>query len=126
MHYHHSFEDQLVRVGFRRMRDSTILKARGSATTRSFACRALVSVAIVALLLLSTAAVAHFHFGADAATEAHCPLCMALHNAKHAVTNSILPVVFCPTQTAVLADVAVVAFLFELPLLIQGRAPPTL
>ena len=45
----------------KRMRDSTILKARGSSGTPSLACRVLVSIAIVALLLLSTVAVAHFH-----------------------------------------------------------------
>jgi hypothetical protein len=87
--------------------------------------RILVLLAIVAIVALSTAAVAHAHFGPNAAAdESHCPLCMAVHGAKHVVTTPVIGLRFAPVETAVLVPSISFAIFFVQPLPTQGRAPP--
>jgi hypothetical protein len=42
---------------------------------------------IVALLAITTVALAHGHFGANSPDESHCPFCTALHAAKQVLVN---------------------------------------
>jgi len=79
---------------------------------------------IVALVVLSIEALAHFHFGSNAGDETHCTLCMVTHNASHALIPSIPAISFQPTCCPAVIDSAVLAFLFEPPLLVRDRAPP--
>jgi hypothetical protein len=86
--------------------------------------RVSVSLVIVALLVLSTAAVAHGHLDAASADESHCPLCIAVHSAKHAVTPPAVGLSFAQVETAVFAPPAILSLVFAALLLRQGRAPP--
>lgn len=89
-----------------------------------FIRRALVVVAILAFVAISTAAVAHGHLNANSVNESHCPLCMAVHNAKHAVAAPIATPCFTIVQTAILVPSDSSAISFVQPLLTQDRAPP--
>jgi hypothetical protein len=87
--------------------------------------RVLIGLTILALVVLSTAAVAHAHFGPHAdADEAHCPLCMAVHNAKDAVVTPIVALHFAAVQMAILAPLTSSIMVFVQPPLRQDRAPP--
>jgi hypothetical protein len=88
--------------------------------------RVLVVLAVLALVAVSTAAVAHGHLDTNCAHESHCPLCMALHNAKHALVTPIATLCFTTVQAARLVPSKDVAVVFAEPLLTQGRAPPQL
>ena len=57
--------------------------------TNRFTRLLLIFVAILALVIVSTAAVAHGHLDANSADESHCPLCMALQSAKQAVVAPV-------------------------------------
>jgi hypothetical protein len=85
-----------------------------------------VLLVILALLVLSTAAVAHGHFGATSADESHCPLCMAVHGGKHAVTPPVLGLNFTLVKTAAAAAPKSCSPIFATLLLRQGRSPPVL
>jgi Protein of unknown function (DUF2946) len=93
---------------------------------RPYIRRALIVLAILSLVVLSTAAVAHGHFGANAAAdESHCPLCMAVHSAKHAVTAPVSGLLFTAMQTAVVVSLTTFSIVLTKGLLTQGRAPPS-
>ena len=86
--------------------------------------RVLVPLMILAFIVLSTAAVAHGHFGVNSADESHCPLCMAVHGAKHAVTAPIVALRFTATETDLLVDsTSLAAVVVQVPLT-KDRAPP--
>ena len=93
---------------------------------RSCIRAALIVLTILSLVVLSTAAVAHGHFGPNAAAEeSHCPLCMAVHSAKHAVTAPIIALRFTAVQTAVLVSSTSFFIVLAQGPLTQGRAPPS-
>jgi hypothetical protein len=91
-----------------------------------FTRRVLVVLAILALVAISTAAIAHGHLDVNSADESHCPLCMAVHTAKHAVAAPIITLGFKTVQTAILVPSKSSAIVFIQPLLTQDRAPPQL
>jgi Protein of unknown function (DUF2946) len=88
--------------------------------------RVIVVLATLAIVAVSTAAVAHGHLDAHSADESHCELCMALHNAKHALVTPIATLCFTTVQTASLVASRGVAVILVQPLLTQDRAPPQL
>jgi len=92
--------------------------------TNRFTRLLLTFVAILALVTVSTAAVAHGHLDANSGDEAHCPLCMALHCAKQAVVAPVVALCFTPVQADVPTPSGSFAIFFVQPLLTQDRAPP--
>jgi hypothetical protein len=88
--------------------------------------RVLIVLSILALVVISTAAVAHGHLTANSADESHCPLCMAVHNAKHAVAAPVATPWFAIVQTAILVSSENIAILSVRPFPTQDRAPPQL
>ena len=94
--------------------------------SRHFIRRVITPLAILALLVLSTAAVAHGHFGASSITESHCPLCMVVHGAKYVVTGPVLALRPFVVQSALSDASGQRAIASVQPLLIQDRAPPRL
>jgi hypothetical protein len=86
----------------------------------------LVVAAIMSLIAVSTAAVAHAHLDANSADESHCAFCMAVHSAKHAVATPAVTLCFTAAQTATLIPPKRLAWVFVQPLLAQDRAPPAL
>jgi hypothetical protein len=94
--------------------------------TNRFTRLLLTFVAILALVTVSTAAVAHGHLDANSADESHCPLCMALHSAKQAVVAPVVALCFTQVQTGILVPSNSSAVAFVQPLLPQDRAPPRL
>ena len=91
-----------------------------------FTRRVLVVLAILTLVAVSTAAVAHGHLDANSADESHCPLCMAVHSAKNVVITPVVTLCFTALQTAILVPSKSSAIVFVQPLLTQDRAPPEL
>jgi hypothetical protein len=88
--------------------------------------RVLPVLAILTLVVVSTAAVAHGHLGVQSVDESHCPLCMAVHSAKSVVITPVVTLCFAAVQTAILVPSKSSAIVFVEPLLIQDRAPPEL
>jgi hypothetical protein len=84
------------------------------------------SLVIVAVMVLSTAAVVHSHVGRNSGDESHCPLCMAVHSAKHAVAQAALVLFGSSAPVAFVADRPVLAPDVAQLLLIHGRAPPAI
>ena len=82
--------------------------------------------AILALVAVSTVAIAHGHLGSKSATESHCPLCVAVHNAKHAIAAPVAKHCLAIVQTAIIVSSKSTAVSFVHALLIQDRAPPRL
>lgn len=91
-----------------------------------FLRQVMIVFAILALVAVSTVAMAHGHLGAKSATESHCPLCMAVHNAKHAVAAPVATPCFAIVQTAMVVPSKSTAIRFVQTLLTQDRAPPQL
>ena len=94
---------------------------------RSLKYRALVTVVILALIAVATAATAHGHLGTNAsADESHCPLCMAVHAAKHALFAPLIEPRLAVVQTTVFISPTNLVIILVCPLLTEGRAPPSL
>jgi hypothetical protein len=91
-----------------------------------FTRRVPVVLAILALVVVSTAAVAHGHLDANSSDKSHCPLCMAVHAAKQAVIIPAVALCFTAVQTGILIPSRSSAIVFVQPLLTQDRAPPAL
>jgi hypothetical protein len=91
-----------------------------------FTRRVSVVLAILALVAVSTAAVAHGHLDANSADESHCSLCMAVHAAKQVVITPVVALCFTAVQTDILIPSRSSAIVFVQPLLTQDRAPPEL
>ena len=85
--------------------------------------RLLVLLAILALVAVSTAAAAHGHFDAKS-DESQCPLCIAVHQAKHVVAAVGITLDFTPVQATFLVPRMNLAIPFIEPTLTQDRAPP--
>lgn len=94
--------------------------------TNRFIRLLLTFVAILALVTVSTAAVAHGHLDANSADESHCPLCLALHSAKQAVVAPVVALSFTQVQAGILVPANGSAVAFVQPRLTQDRAPPPL
>lgn len=88
--------------------------------------RVSVALAVVALLAVSTVAVAHGHSDLSSADEAHCPLCIAVHRAKHAVAAPVIALCFVALETAIPVPSKTLVVPFVPSCLAQGRAPPQL
>ena len=85
--------------------------------------RLLVILAILALVIISTAAAAHGHVRTKS-DESQCPLCIAVHRAKHVVAAVGVALCFTPVQTAFLVPRTNSAIPFIEPTLTKDRAPP--
>ncbi len=94
--------------------------------TKGFTGRLLALAAILALVAVSTAAVAHGHLDANSAAESHCSLCMALHSAKQAVVAPVVVLCFTEVQTGIPAPSGSFAVAFVQQFVTQDRAPPRL
>ena len=88
--------------------------------------RVLVVLSILAVVVVSTAAVAHDHVDANSDNEPHCQLCMALHNTKHALATPIAKLCLTIVETTNLVPAKDIALVIAQPLLTQGRSPPQL
>jgi hypothetical protein len=86
--------------------------------------RALVVLATLLLLAVTTAALAHGHPHAKPAHEPDCTICMAVHSATHAVAVPVVTLYFTPVQTAFLVYSRSPILAFVHFLLTQNRAPP--
>jgi len=93
---------------------------------RLYLRRVLVVVAVLAVVAVSTAAVAHGHPHGNSADESHCQLCIALHNAKHALVSPIATLCFTTVHTSSLVPSKDIVVVFAQPRLTQDRAPPQL
>jgi hypothetical protein len=87
--------------------------------------RLLVVLAILVLVVVSTAASAHGHLDANS-NESHCPLCIAVHRAKHAIATVGITLCFMAVEAVCLVPSKSLAVPFIQPRLAQGRAPPKL
>lgn len=87
--------------------------------------RVIVVLAALALLALSTAAVAHGHLDLGSVQDSHCVLCMAVHT-THAVLGPAVTVSCARVQAALCVPLKVwmPAYVESLPT--HDRAPPAL
>lgn len=86
--------------------------------------RGVVLLAAVALLALSTVALAHGHSKLNSADDSHCALCMAMHGTRAMVASAVVTLNFTPIQFS-----TVIRSAGSCPVLVygsaaQGRAPP--
>ena len=86
----------------------------------------LVFLVALAFLAVSTIALAHVHPDAKSIDESHCALCLAVHNATHAVTAPILALSFTAVQSPFLVPLNSILPSIAWPTLNQDRAPPSL
>ena len=91
-----------------------------------FARRALVVLATLCFLAVSTVALAHGHTDAKSVDESHCAMCMAVHSATHVVATPSITLIFTAVENPllVLCKNSIVSFAWRS--LNQGRAPPSL
>jgi hypothetical protein len=85
-----------------------------------------VGLTIVTLLAVSTVAVAHGHPDLNSVDEAHCPLCIAVHRAKQAVTAPVATLCFLVVETPIQVPLKSLLAAFIQPRPAQGRSPPQL
>jgi hypothetical protein len=91
-----------------------------------FARQALVFLATLCFLAVSTLALAHGHTDAKLVDEFHCPMCMAVHRSTHAVAAPNVTLSFTAVETPFLAAPRSLLLAFAWPTLTQDRAPPSL
>lgn len=91
-----------------------------------FARQALVFLATLAFLAVSTLALAHGHTDAKSVDESHCAMCMAVHSATHVVATPIVTLFFTVVENAFLIPPKSFLVSFAWPSLNQDRAPPSL
>ena len=91
-----------------------------------FIRRAFTMLAVLAFLTVSTVALSHSHSVANAASETHCTICMAVHSATHAVAPSVAALYFLPVQIALLLSSKSCVVALVQPCPNQDRAPPEL
>ena len=63
-----------------------------------FARQALVFLATLSFLAVSTLALAHGHPDAKSADESHCAMCMAMHSTTHAVATPDITLIFTAVE----------------------------
>lgn len=88
--------------------------------------RAVGLLAAFALLVVSTAAVAHGHLDTKPVNDSHCVLCMAAHGTTHAVVGPAITIHCAQVQTTLLIVPGNLFFSSAKSLLTHGRAPPAL
>ncbi len=86
--------------------------------------RTLVVLATLALLVVSTATLAHSHPDVTSVEQSHCALCLVAHTATHAAVASIVTVQFTPVRAALLIHPKSFGPANVQPSLNQDRAPP--
>ena len=91
-----------------------------------FTRRVLIIVVTLALLTVSTAALAHGHLDTKSSDESHCAMCLAVHSATHLVGTAIVSLHFTIIQTAVVVRPELSTLAFVESLSNQDRAPPQL
>jgi hypothetical protein len=91
-----------------------------------FARQALVFLATLCFLAVSTLALAHGHADAKLADEFHCPMCMAVHRSTHAVAAPNVTLSFTAVKTPFLVARRSLLLAFASATLTQDRAPPSL
>ena len=91
-----------------------------------FARQALVLLATLVFLWVSTLALAHNHTCSKSGDESHCAMCMAVHSSTHAIETPVIALFF--TAVGDPFPVRSKSFLITLPCpaLNQDRAPPSL
>jgi len=91
-----------------------------------FARRALVLLATLAFLVVSTLALAHGHTDAGSGDESHCAMCMAVHSATHVVATPNITLIFTAIKGPSLVPSKNFLVSFARISLNQDRAPPSL
>jgi hypothetical protein len=86
--------------------------------------RALVVLATLALLVVSTATLAHSHADVTSVEQSHCALCLVAHTATHAAVASIVTVQFTPVRTALSIHPKSLGPAYVQPSPNQDRGPP--
>jgi len=87
--------------------------------------QALVLLATLAFLTISTVALTHSHSDAKSADESHCAICMAIHSSTHAIAAPIATLCFTAIQNPFLVPPRTLLVAFPCLTLNQDRAPPT-
>ncbi len=83
-----------------------------------------VFLAILAFVLVSTAALAHSHADVNSADESHCVMCMAVHGVTHLIAAPGIALHFAPVQVARLVFAERIRLPFVEQFATQWRAPP--
>ena len=91
-----------------------------------FGRQALVLLATLCFLAVSTLALAHGHPDTSSADESHCAMCMAIHSTTHAVATPDITLSFTAVETPFIASPKSLQLAFAWPTLNQDRAPPSL
>lgn len=89
-----------------------------------FGRQALVLLATVCFLAVSTLALAHGHTDSKSADESHCAMCMAVHSSTHAVATPNVTLCFTAVESPFLTSPKSLLVTFSWPSLNQDRAPP--
>lgn len=91
-----------------------------------FLRQAVVVLATIAFLTVSTAALAHGHADSKDTDESHCVMCRAAHGATHLIAAPAIALHFAPVQVELLVSHGHAGIPFIQQFSTQDRAPPQL
>ena len=91
-----------------------------------FARQALVFLATLIFLVVSTLAITHGHVDSKSTGESHCAMCMAVHSATHVVATPNITLFFTAVEKPFLVPLKSFLVAFAWTALNKDRAPPSL
>jgi hypothetical protein len=91
-----------------------------------FARQALVFLATLIFLIVSTVALTHCHVDSKLADESHCAMCMAVHSATHVLATPNVTLFFAVVEKPFLVPLKRILVAFVWTALNKDRAPPSL